>query len=375
MVLYSRLGQLCVDQRPAVRKSACQTLFCTIASHGSILSVDLHWKDLVWNVLFPLLEQVRHNTSTASREREKIANHPTFMMHHSRDTAEKQWAETSVLTLAGVTRVFNSKCWILMKLANDEFHKMWLFLLNIIENLALSHNSEIALSALRGFHELLGNQNYFSSASSFAGASNSAAQTVAAAAAAASIVNQPTTTTTPTSPATGPGSPLTNSSTSTSLVVKTFDIQQWLAAWKTWLAVGNNLLNTTPSSAENGVSSVSLSNWPPPCQTFLTCYVDLVSVILEKLAPAAKFTGKDFENLSQIVDKLLSIPVLNNDYYSLTHMQTDKTDGNLNPLQSSSLNIVRNFIKVGMNTCLLCILFGVLESWQNLFLILQVGLC
>ena len=63
MVLYSRLGQLCVDQRPAVRKSACQTLFCTISSHGSILSVDLHWKDLVWNVLFPLLEQVKNDSN------------------------------------------------------------------------------------------------------------------------------------------------------------------------------------------------------------------------------------------------------------------------------------------------------------------------
>ena len=67
IVLYSRLGQLCVDQRPAVRKSACQTLFCTISSHGSILSVDLHWKDLVWNVLFPLLEQVRKSCMSSYR--------------------------------------------------------------------------------------------------------------------------------------------------------------------------------------------------------------------------------------------------------------------------------------------------------------------
>lgn len=84
-------------------------------------------------------------------------------MHHSRDTAEKQWAETTVLTLAGVTRVFNSKCGILIKLPDGEFHRMWLFLLRMIKSLALSRNSEIALSALRGFHELLGNQNYFSS--------------------------------------------------------------------------------------------------------------------------------------------------------------------------------------------------------------------
>lgn len=331
MVLYGRLGHLCVDPRPAVRKSACQTLFCTISSHGSVLSTaELHcWKELVWNVLFPLLEQVRHNTNTASRERDKVANHPAFMMHHSRDTAEKQWAETSVHALAGVTRVFNSKSAVLMKLAADEFHRMWLFLLGVVETLALSHNAEIALSALKGFHELLGNQNYFSSAASFAGASNSAAQTVAAAAAAASIVSQPT------SPQSGT---TTTTNTATSLVVKTFDIQQWLAAWKCWLEIGNRLVSVGGGG--------SLETCTPPSQTFLTCYVDLVCVILERLAPAGKFTGSDFESLSHIVDKLLSVPVLNNDYYSLTHMQADKTDANLNPLQSSSLNIVRHFIKV-----------------------------
>jgi hypothetical protein len=32
-----------------------------------------------------------------------------ILMHHSRDTAEKQWAETRFLTLAGVARVFSSK--------------------------------------------------------------------------------------------------------------------------------------------------------------------------------------------------------------------------------------------------------------------------
>ena len=30
-------------------------------------------------------------------------------MHHSRDTAEKQWAETRVLTLAGVARTFTAQ--------------------------------------------------------------------------------------------------------------------------------------------------------------------------------------------------------------------------------------------------------------------------
>ena len=30
-------------------------------------------------------------------------------MHHSRNTAQKQWCETKVLTISGVVRVFNTK--------------------------------------------------------------------------------------------------------------------------------------------------------------------------------------------------------------------------------------------------------------------------
>jgi hypothetical protein len=325
MVLYSRLGQLCVDSRPAVRKSAGQTLFCTISSHGSVLSIDQHWKDLVWNVLFPLLEQVKHFTSTASRERDKHHNQPNFLMHHSRDTAEKQWAETSVLTLAGVTRVFNSKCATLMQLANDDFHRMWLFLLAIVEALALSANAEISLSALRGFHELLGNQNYFSSQASFAGTSNSTAQTVAAAASAASVVVV--------SPGAKSASLAPESCAQSPSVTRTFDISQWFSAWKTWANIGNALLTLRENSGGK-----------PPGQTFLTCYIELVSVIVEKLAPADKFTAKDFELFSKISDKLLSMPVLSSDYSSFVLMQVDNS---LTPLQNSSLNTITNFIKVG----------------------------
>jgi hypothetical protein len=359
MVLYSRLGQLCVDPRPAVRKSAGQTLFCTISSHGSVLGVDSHWKDLVWSVLFPLLENVRQLTGTASREKDKHANHPNFLMHHSRDTSEKQWAETTVLTLSGVTRVFASKCWILMKLSNNQFHQMWLFLLNIIETSALSKNAEIALAALRAFHDLLGNQNYFSSASSFANSSNSAAQSVAAAAAAASLAtsnntNQPVNTSSNSNSNSGTpkqkqkNTPLngTIETNGQNNSVKAYDIAQWLAAWKTWINIGNSLL-TTSTDGERTVNDnfqKSNNNWPPPSQTFLTCFIDLVSVIVEKLTTiGGNFKKDDFEQFSNILDKLLSVPVISSDYSSFILMQVDN---NLTPLQSSSLTTVKNFIKL-----------------------------
>lgn len=102
MCLYARLGELCVDPRPAVRKSAGQTLFSTITAHGNLLNPPT-WQAVLWQVLFPLLDKVRTASSSASSE--KVDTSGNILIHHSRNTAQKQWAETQVLTLSGVSRV------------------------------------------------------------------------------------------------------------------------------------------------------------------------------------------------------------------------------------------------------------------------------
>ena len=56
MCVYSRLGSLCVDTRPAVRKSAGQTLFTTIAAHGALLQAAT-WQTVLWQVL-PLFREI-----------------------------------------------------------------------------------------------------------------------------------------------------------------------------------------------------------------------------------------------------------------------------------------------------------------------------
>ncbi len=65
-------------------------------------------------VLFPLLDKVKKLSSSASDNKDPSGEN--ILIHHSRDTAEKQWAETRVLTLAGVARVFNTKRKILQQL-------------------------------------------------------------------------------------------------------------------------------------------------------------------------------------------------------------------------------------------------------------------
>jgi ABC-type transporter Mla MlaB component len=102
MCLYARLGDLCVDPRPAVRKSAGQTLLTTISAHGNLLNPPT-WQAVLWQVLFPLLDKVRTLSSCASSE--KVDTSGNILIHHSRNTAQKQWAETQVLTLSGVSKV------------------------------------------------------------------------------------------------------------------------------------------------------------------------------------------------------------------------------------------------------------------------------
>ena len=66
-------------------------------------------------VLFPLLENVKKFSSSASTTRDERAT-GNILIHHTRDTAEKQWAETRVLSLAGVARTFNAKRRVLQHL-------------------------------------------------------------------------------------------------------------------------------------------------------------------------------------------------------------------------------------------------------------------
>lgn len=49
MLLFLSLTKLCVDDRPAVRKSATHTLFSTVMAHGPLLQLNT-WPDVLWKV-------------------------------------------------------------------------------------------------------------------------------------------------------------------------------------------------------------------------------------------------------------------------------------------------------------------------------------
>ncbi|XP_050438772.1 protein MON2 homolog isoform X2 [Adelges cooleyi] len=150
MCLFTKLGDLCIDPRPAVRKSAGQTLFSTISAHGGLLSQS-SWNAVLWQVLFPLMNKVQILCNSASDT--KVESGGNILIHHSRNTDQKQWAETQVSTLYGLARVFNAEKYTICKVG--DFIKAWSYLLEFVENAATNRNVEVSLAALRSLHELL----------------------------------------------------------------------------------------------------------------------------------------------------------------------------------------------------------------------------
>jgi len=149
--LFSKMGSLCLDSRPAIRKSAGQTLFSTISTHWSTLS-ESTWQKLIWVVLFPLMEDVQRSYTNAPRDKNQPRD-SHILMHHSRDTEEKQWQETSVLTLAGIARLFKTKRTLLLKTSN--FEQAWGKVLEFIQSSATSSSVEVSRSAICSFEEVL----------------------------------------------------------------------------------------------------------------------------------------------------------------------------------------------------------------------------
>ncbi|KAH9286611.1 Protein MON2 -like protein [Echinococcus granulosus] len=150
VTVFRHFSTLVRDRRPAMRKSASQTLFNAIECHSAQFVQDT-WFELLWTVFFPLLSDVQDHCANAPMEREGRSGN--LLVHHSRDTAAKQWAETVVLTLSGVARCFVSKQSQLVSL--NRFFEIWERLLSNAERAVLTPNSEIAQNALSTLRILL----------------------------------------------------------------------------------------------------------------------------------------------------------------------------------------------------------------------------
>lgn len=160
MLLLLQLSHTCIDWRPEVRNGANQTLFRTITMNGHVLGPYL-WNACIWEVLFPLLDSIKMSSIRAT----KISNSKMsslnvndrdssgFMLHHSRDTADKQWDETKVLVLTGISSIFQDFLTDLYEL--NHFQRAFTLLLAHLEDSCLRSSQEVSLASIKSFRTVV----------------------------------------------------------------------------------------------------------------------------------------------------------------------------------------------------------------------------
>uniref|UniRef100_A0A8C7PR76 Protein MON2 homolog n=1 Tax=Oncorhynchus mykiss TaxID=8022 RepID=A0A8C7PR76_ONCMY len=336
LCLYAKLGQLCVDPRPAVRKSAGQTMFSTIAAHGTLLQQPT-WHIVVWKVLFHLLDCVRKSSTTADKEKIESGG-GNILIHHSRDTAEKQWAETWVLTLAGVARIFNTRRYLLQQLG--DYFKAWEVLLDHIQSAALSKNSEVSLAALKSFQEIL---------QIATPVKDSAMPTDALAA-----MGVPPVLIDPLS-APGPGRPLLRSDSMLERLTSyngaelqapppgeesaLEDAALWWSAWNTWYRTGTD--STRPPSGGTGTDRPSFV----PSQPFLTALVQIFPALYQHIKTG--FSMEDLRKLGVILHGAVSIPISSDASPFILPSYTEAVLTSLQEAVLTALDVLQKAICVG----------------------------
>uniref|UniRef100_A0A3Q0SF80 Protein MON2 homolog n=1 Tax=Amphilophus citrinellus TaxID=61819 RepID=A0A3Q0SF80_AMPCI len=334
LCLYAKLGELCVDPRPAVRKSAGQTLFSTIAAHGTLLQQPT-WHIVVWKVLFQLLDCVRTSSTTADKEKIESGG-GNILIHHSRDTAEKQWAETWVLTLAGVARIFNTRRYLLQQLG--DFFEAWEVLLNHIQSAALSKNNEVSLAALKSFQEILQIVTPVKD-------SDKAGDALAAMGVPPVLID-------PLS-ASGPGRPLIRSDSLLERLTRyngaelqapppgeesaLEDSALWWSAWNTWYRMGTDSTRP-PSGPAEKLSFI-------PSQPFLTALIQIFPALYQHIK--ANFSMEDLKKLGVILHGAVSVPISSDASPFILPSYTEAVLTNLQEAVLTALDVLQKAICVG----------------------------
>ncbi|XP_016079952.1 PREDICTED: protein MON2 homolog isoform X3 [Miniopterus natalensis] len=329
LCLYAKLGELCVDPRPAVRKSAGQTLFSTIGAHGTLLQHST-WHTVIWKVLFHLLDRVRESSTTADKEKIESGG-GNILIHHSRDTAEKQWAETWVLTLAGVARIFNTRRYLLQPLG--DFSRAWDVLLDHIQSAALSKNNEVSLAALKSFQEIL---QIVSPARDSDKPETPPAVNVPVPVLIGSISGP------------GLGRPFVRtdsigerlgrySSSEPPIVTDELeDLNLWWAAWNTWYTIGSE--STKPPITFDKLTFI-------PSQPFLTALIQIFPALYQHIKTG--FNMDDLQKLGVILHSAVSVPISSDASPFILPSYTEAVLTSLQEAVLTALDVLQKAICVG----------------------------
>lgn len=154
LAIFSELALLCMNSRPAMRKSAVQSLFQTINAHVEQLN------EITTDCLLYIIVRLPQGCNPplakkSSKEDDKKAMESSFnsqLSHHSRDTLEKQWAETRATVLTGMAKVIAEA-----RVIVD--HRHWVACLSEISLATKTPSPEVCNAALIGLKTLLDKKN------------------------------------------------------------------------------------------------------------------------------------------------------------------------------------------------------------------------
>eukprot|EP00605_Chrysophyceae_sp_TOSAG23-4_P001397 GSChrysophyteH1.ASY1.ANO1.1517.1 assembled CDS len=152
-ITTTQLLGLSMDTRPEIRHCAINTLFAALTmTANASLTTGSQWKQIFDDVIFPLFAKAGARSTRAIESKEE-ANAPELKkgkkmtLHHSRDTAQKQWSETRVLALRGLARVVQTCAVILIQ--EDWFRETWKLALAVCKKATAAAvvDQEVALAS------------------------------------------------------------------------------------------------------------------------------------------------------------------------------------------------------------------------------------
>ena len=161
--LFSQLHCLSVDQRSEVRNSAVKTFSSTLVAHCGRMRADscmeclqAYQLPLLQELLTPNAEREKDSVGVGSTElgKDKDSGKSVMMMvHHSRDTAAKQWDETRVFALQGAARVL--RVYIESWSALQAFTERWPLFLSVCVLATQQRSTEVGLAAVNALQDVL----------------------------------------------------------------------------------------------------------------------------------------------------------------------------------------------------------------------------
>lgn len=157
--VFGELSYVALDDRTEVRNSAINTLFGTAVTYGAQFDLK-EWQMFIDETVLPLASKLNLAGSTTSATTgvssdTNKASSGGYVMHHSRDSAEKQWDESRVLMLTGISRVLQTN-WHYLLAHSSWFAVVWRQLLqHVAHNAASGMSKEVVLASVNTLQTLL----------------------------------------------------------------------------------------------------------------------------------------------------------------------------------------------------------------------------